>query len=178
MEKRNLAGIAFAAIILATVATVAALSVTPPPPLNFTSGVVNHPPGCDVATDKRVTAGGLTLMVETTANPSLSSPVCLHFVLFNNSTQPFPAYEYIMVINVTSSSGKVVYHQDWGIVSPPGSLFNITKGNFWEDGTFWHPSQSLAPVVAGDYRISAVLLSTEPNAAPTISESTSVSLHT
>jgi hypothetical protein len=124
--------------------------------ITFTPGKVMHPPGCDIATDRSVSAGGLSLTIETTAAPTLHSPVCLHFVVRNSDANPFPAYKYIMEINVTDSSGKVVYSQNWGVSSPPNQLYNITTGNWWENGVFWYPWQS-GVVTAGTYHVTATL---------------------
>src|SRR5436309_13622208 len=89
----------------------------------FTPNKVMHPQGCDIATDRTVSSGGLSLMVETTSAPTLASEVCLHFVLTSNNPQPFPIYNCIMGISVTDNYGKVVFNTEWGITSPPNQRF-------------------------------------------------------
>jgi hypothetical protein len=137
---------------------------------------VFHPAGCDATTDKVSAVGGLTLTLETTLAPAVGSPICLLFVLANNNPQPFPAYRYLMVINVTDGSGAVVYHTAFGVVSPPGRLYNITQGAYWENGGYWNPAQSSVAVSAGTYYLTAALTLPGSTSGPVIEAGNSVQI--
>ena len=172
----------FVGIVLLTGALVAVATLAQPQTVPSTNAItvngtsVFHPSGCDVATDKVTAFGGLTLMLETTLAPAVGSPVCLLFVLANNSPQPFPAYRYLMVINVTDSSGAVVYHTAFGVVSPPGQPYNITQGAYWENGGYWNPAQSSVAVSAGTYYLTAALTLQGSTSGPVFEAGNSVQI--
>jgi len=153
----------FSALALATITMiggtyVTAVNTTPTgQAIIFTPNKVMHPSGCDIATDRTLSTGGVSLMLETTSQPTLTSPVCLHFVVTNLNMTPFPVYKYLMEINVTDFNGKVVYHAAWGLTpSPNEQPFNLTTGHFWENGVHWYPTQS-GVHAAGTYHVTATL---------------------
>lgn len=80
--------------------------------LTFTTGQVNYPAGCDVS--KKAQTSALELEIDTSSMSKLSSTVCIHIVVTNNGLQPFPIYRYLLGLNISDSSGNVVYHQYWG----------------------------------------------------------------
>ncbi|MGI0091395.1 MAG: hypothetical protein ACREBS_06770 [Nitrososphaerales archaeon] len=125
--------------------------------ITLTNGVVNHPPGCnDLVTN---VVNGLSLLMETTTNPSVGSQICIHVVLTNLNPQPLPVYQDLLAANVTDMSGQVVYHITWGITTPPDDPhFSLVQGKFWEDGVYWNTSKSIIPLTAGTYHITAMLL--------------------
>ena len=153
----------FGALALTTITMigatyVTALNTTPTgQAIIFTPNKVMHPSGCDIATDRTVSTGRVSLMLETTSQPTLTSPVCLHFVVTNLNTTPFPVYKYLMEINVTDFIGKVVYHTAWGLTPPPNEQrFNLTTGHFWENGVHWYATQS-GVMTTGTYHVTATL---------------------
>ena len=153
----------FAALALATITIIGGTYVTAlnPTPTGqaiiFTPNKVMHPSGCDIATDRTLSTGGVSLMLETTSQPTLTSPVCLHFVVTNLNMTPFPVYKYLMEINVTDFNGKVVYRTAWGLTPPPNEQrFNLTTGHFWENGVHWYATQS-GVLTAGTYHVTATL---------------------
>jgi len=173
---------AFVVVVLLVGGLVAVAALVQPQTVPLTGTItvngttVFHPSGCDVATDKATAVGGLTLTLETTVAPPVDSPICLLFVLANNSPQPFPAYSYLMVINVTNSAGAVVYHTAFGVVSPPGRLYNITQGAYWENGGYWNPAQSSVAVSAGTYYLTAALTLPGSTSGPVIEVGSSVQI--
>lgn len=125
--------------------------------ITLTNGVINHPPGCN--DPKTNVSAGLSLLVETTANPHVGSQICIHVVLTNLYPQPLLVYQDLLAANVTDSTGRVVYHIDWGITPPPNDLnYSLAQGQFWERGVYWDTSESTIPIVAGNYHLTAMLL--------------------
>lgn len=142
-----LAGVAY--LGLATSPTIGTVSSSVSSTLSVTQG---NPYTCGVA--KEATQGSYTLEIETSSMAKIGSQVCINLILKNSGTQTVSITGDTLSMNVSDSSGSVVFHDYFAIAQPNATL---ASGQTYTGTTFWdtsQPSNGFTPTI-GTYMLSA-----------------------